>query len=85
MNDDVDQENSSLTVKEKKTQIIKKITTAIIAVMRIANLADIFITAVSAAINVNNRFSKQFKSENIEFFDSKLDIEKNIIIISNKF
>ena len=85
MNDDVDQENSSLTVKEKKTQIIKKITAAIIIIMKTANLVDISVTAVSAVINVNNEFSKQFKSENIEFFNSKLNIEKNIIIINDKF
>ena len=53
--------------------------------MRIANLADISVIVVSAVTDVNNKFSKQFKSENIEFFNSKLSIEKDIIIINNKF
>ena len=85
MNDNVDQENSSLITKKKKTQMIKKIITVIIIVMRTANLTDTSVTAVLTVINVNNKFSKQFKSKNIEFFNSELDIEKDIIIISNKF
>ena len=85
MNDNVNQENSSLTAEEKKTQMIKKITAVIIAVMRTANLVDTSVTAALTIINVNNKFSKQFKSENIEFFNSELNIEKNTIIIDNKF
>ena len=85
MSDDVDQENSSLTVKKKKIQMIKKITAVVITVMRIANLADTSVTAALTVTDVNNKFSKQFKLEDIEFFNSELDIEKNTIIISNKF
>jgi len=85
MSDDIDWENSSLTAEEKKTQIIKKIIIIIIIIIRIANLADISVTAASAITNVNNKFSKQFKSENIEFFNLKLNIEKDIIIINDKF
>ena len=85
MSDNINQENSSLTAEEKKTQMIEKITAVVITVMKTANLADISVTAVLAVTDVNNKFSKQFKSENIEFFNSELDIEKNIIIISNKF
>ena len=84
MSDDINQENSSLTAKEKKIQMIKKITAVVIIVMRIANLADISVTAVFTVTDVNNRFSKQFKLKNIEFFNSELDIEKDIIIIDNK-
>ena len=85
MNDNINQENSNLTAEEKKTQMIEKITAVIITVMKTANLADISVTAVLAVINVNNEFSKQFKSEDIEFFNSELDIEKDTIIINNKF
>ena len=85
MSNNVDQENSSLTAKEKKIQMIEKITAVIITVMRTANLADTSVTAALTVINVNNKFSKQFKLKNIEFFNSKLNIEKNTIIISNKF
>ena len=85
MSDETDQENSDLKAEEKKIQIIKKITTAVIAVMRTTNLADISVTAAFAVINVNNEFSKQFKPEDIEFFDSELDIEKDTIITNNKF
>ena len=53
--------------------------------MKIANFTDTSIISALTIININNKFSKQFKSENIEFFDSKLNIEKNIIIINNKF
>ena len=65
--------------------MIKKITAIVITIIKIANLTDTSVTAVSAVINVNNRFSKQFKSKNIEFFDSELDIEKDTIIINDKF
>jgi len=58
MNDNIDQENSSLTVKEKKTQIIKRITIIIIIIMRTANLADISVTTALTVTDVNNRFSK---------------------------
>ena len=85
MSDDVDWENSSLTAEEKKIQMIEKITAAVIVVMKTANLVDISITAASAVIDVNNTFSKQFKSKNIEFFNSELNIEKDTIIINDKF
>ena len=84
MSDDVDQENSSLTAEEKKTQIIERIIAAVIVIMRTANLTDTSVIAVSAVINVNNKFSKQFKLKDIEFFNSELDIEKDTIIINNK-
>ena len=65
--------------------MIKKITAAVIIIIRTANLADISVTAVLAVINVNNKFNKQFKLKNIEFFNSELNIEKNTIIINDKF
>ena len=64
--------------------MIERITAAVIAVMRAANLADTLTTADLAATDVNNEFSKQFKLKNIEFFNSELNIKKNTIIISNK-
>ena len=73
MNDNVNQENSSLTAEEKKTQIIKKITAVIITVMRTANLIDISVTTALTITDVNNKFSKQFKLKDIEFFNSELD------------
>ena len=85
MSDNVNQENSSLTAEKKKTQMIERITAVIIIIMRTANLADISVTAASAVININNEFNKQFKSENIEFFNSELNIEKDTIIINDKF
>ena len=85
MSDNVDQENSSLITKEKKTQMIKRITAIIIAVMRTANLIDTFVTVVFTITNVNNEFSKQFKLKDIEFFNSELEIEKDTIITNNKF
>ena len=64
--------------------MIKKITAAIIVIIKTANLINTLITAAFRVINVNNRFNKQFKSKDIRLFNSKLDIEKNIIIINNK-
>ena len=84
MNDDINQENSSLTAKEKKTQIIERITAAIITIMRTTNLIDTSVIAALTVTDVNNRFSKQFKSENIEFFNSELDIENDSIIFDDK-
>ena len=71
-------------MKKRKTQMIERITAAVIAVMRAANLADISITTDSSVTDINNEFSKQFKLENIEFFNSELDIEKNMIITDDK-
>ena len=65
--------------------MIKKITAAIITVMKTANLADISVTAAFSVTDVNNEFSKQFKLKDIEFFNSELNIEKDIIITDNKF
>ena len=65
--------------------MIKKITAAVIAVIKTANLVNTSVTATFTVIDVNNEFSKQFKLKDIEFFNSKLDIEKDIIIIDNKF
>ncbi len=64
--------------------MIKKITAAVIAIIRTANLAETFVTAASAVTNVNNEFSKHFKSEDIEFFNSELNIEKDSTIINDK-
>ena len=85
MNNNINQENSSLTAKKKKIQMIEKIITVIITVMRTANFTDTSVTIVFTVTDVNNRFSKQFKSEDIEFFNSELNIEKDTIIINNKF
>ncbi len=84
MSDKAERGNSGLIKKEKKAQIIERITAVIIAIIRTANLANTFVTAALAAINVNNRSSKQFKLEDIEFFDSELDIEKDSTITNNK-
>ena len=84
MSDNVNQENSSLTAEKKKTQMIERITAVIITIMRTANLADISVTAAFIVINVNNKFSKQFKLKDIKFFNSELNIKKNTIIINNK-
>ena len=84
MSDNINQENPSLTAKEKKIQIIIKITAVILTVMKTANLTDTSVTAALTVTDVNNRFSKQFKPENIEFFDSELDIEKDTIITDDK-
>ena len=64
--------------------MIERITAAIIAVMRAANLINILITTDSSVTDVNNEFSKQFKSENIKFFNSELSIKKDTIITDNK-
>ena len=58
MSDKADQENSDLTAEEQKHQIIEKIITVIIAIMRTANLINILIIAALEVINVNNEFNK---------------------------
>jgi len=85
MSNEIDQENSDLKAEKKETQMIKKITAAVIAVIRTANFADTSVTVAFAVIDINNKFSKQFKLKNIEFFDSELNIKKNTIITNNKF
>ena len=84
MSDEVEQENFNLTAEKKKAQIIRKITTAIIIIMKIVNLIDIFITTSLA----NTISFSAFKLEEIEYFDFKLDIqydEKNIITVKKNF
>ena len=58
MSDNIDQGNPSLTAEEKKTQMIEKITAAVIIIMRTANLADTSVTAVLVVMNVNNESDK---------------------------
>ena len=53
--------------------------------MKTADFIDISVTAAFRIINVNNEFRKQFKLEDIEFFNSELNIEKDTIIINDKF
>ena len=53
--------------------------------MKTANLADTSVTTAFTVTDVNNEFSKQFKSEDIEFFNSELNIEKDTIITDDKF
>ena len=64
--------------------MIKRIMIVIIVIIRTANLVDTSAEITLKVSDVNNRSNKQFKSEDIEFFDSELDIEKDTIIISNK-
>ena len=80
MSDKVEQENSGLTAEEKKAQIIERIIIAIIAIMRIANLAGTPITTLLT----NTTSSPVFKLEEIGYFDLKLDTwydEEDIITI----
>ena len=70
MSDEVEQENSDLTAKKKKAQMIEKITAAVIVVMRTANFIDISIITLLA----NTISFSAFKLEEIEYFDLKLDI-----------
>ena len=80
ISDEVEWENSDLTAEKKKAQMIKKITAAIITVMRTADLADTSIITLLA----NTISFSVFKLEEIEYFDSELDIwydEKNIVTV----
>ena len=80
MSDEVEQENSDLTAEKKKTQMIKKITAAIITVMRTVNLTDTLVTILLA----NTISFSAFKLEEIEYFDLKLDTqydEKDIVTV----
>ena len=69
MSDEVEQENSDLIAEKKKAQIIRKITTAVIIIMRTVNLTD---TSVTILLTNTISFSA-FKLEEIEYFDFKLD------------
>ena len=70
MSDKVEQENSDLIAEKKKAQIIRKITTAVIIIMRTVNLTDTSVITLSA----NTISFPAFKLEEIEYFDLKLDI-----------
>ena len=80
ISDEVEQENSDLTMKKKKIQMIERITAAVIIIMRIVNLTDTLITTLLT----NTISSSAFKLEEIEYFDSELDIwydEEDIVTV----
>ena len=67
-------------MKKKKAQMIRRITAAVIIIMRTADLTDISVTTLLA----NTISFPAFKLEEIEYFDFELDIqydEEDIITV----
>ena len=74
-------DDKNLSKEEKKKQLIAWIARVVIAVMN-ANSTSQNITTTQSTDN--SALNRQFKSENIEFFDSELEIEKDSIHVDDK-
>ena len=73
--------DENLFKEEKKEQLITQIAKIVITVMNVNSTSQNITTTQSTNNNASNR---QFKSENIRFFDSELEIEKDSIHIDDK-
>ena len=79
MTDFNDDEN--LSKEEKKEQLITQITRVVIVVMNVNSTSQ---NITTTQLTNNDASNKQFKSENIEFFNSELEIEEDSIHVDNK-
>jgi hypothetical protein len=73
MDDDVDR-RTVLTEEDKEEQMIARITAAVIAAMKAINLTSSSAASAAAPAEVNAGSKKQFKPEEIGFFDPELGL-----------
>ena len=74
-------DDKNLSKEEKKKQLIAQITRVVIIVM---NVNSTFQNIMITQLTDNNALNRQFKSENIEFFNSELEIEEDSIHVNDK-
>ena len=74
-------DDKNLSKEEKKEQLITQITRVVIIIMNVNSTSQNITTTQSTNNSVLNR---QFKSENIEFFNFELEIKENSIHVDNK-
>ena len=73
--------DKNLSKEEKKKQLIAQIIRIVIAVMNVNSTSQNIMTT---QLTDNDASNKQFKSENIEFFNSELEIEEDSIHVDDK-
>ena len=74
-------DDENLFKEEKKEQLITQITRIVIVVMNVNFISQNIMTTQLTDNDVSNR---QFKSENIKFFNSELEIEEDSIHVDDK-
>ena len=73
--------DKNLSKEEKKEQLIAQIARIVIVIMNVNSISQNIMTTQSTDNDASN---KQFKSENIRFFDSELEIKKDSIHVDDK-
>ena len=74
-------DGKNLSKEEKKEQLIAQIARVVIAVMNVNSTSQ---NITTTQLTDNNALNRQFKSENIGFFDSELEIEEDSIHVDDK-
>ena len=73
--------DKNLSKEKKKEQLITQITRVVIAIINVNSTSQNIMTT---QLTDNSALNRQFKSENIEFFDSELEIEEDSIHVDDK-
>ena len=73
--------DENLSKEEKKEQLIAQIVRVVIIIMNVNSTSQNIMTTQSTDNSVSNR---QFKSENIRFFNPELEIEEDSIHVDDK-
>ena len=73
--------DENLFKEEKKEQLITQIAKIVITVMNVNSTSQNIITT---QLTDNSALNKQFKLENIRFFNSELEIEEDSIHVDDK-
>ena len=73
--------DKNLSKEKKKEQLITQITRVVIAIINANSTSQNIMTTQSTN---NSALNRQFKSENIEFFNSELEIKEDSIYVDNK-
>ena len=74
-------DDKNLSKEEKKKQLIAQIARVVIIIMNVNSTSQNIMTT---QLTDNSALNRQFKSENIRFFNSELKIKEDSIHVDNK-
>ena len=74
-------DGKNLSKEEKKEQLIAQIARVVIAVMNVNSTSQ---NITTTQLTDNSTLNRQFKSENIRFFNSELEIKEDSIHVDDK-
>ena len=74
-------DDKNLSKEEKKEQLIAQIARVVIVIMNVNFTSQNIMTT---QLTDNSASNRQFKSENIRFFNPELEIEENSIHVGDK-